>query len=208
MKKHKGLIALIVFAVLILPIFLATVIPVINTVETVHADSNYEYNKTLYQPTNYIYNQNDYYFWKFGLTSFDGVGCEVVSVYNIMLMIDRPRPLAEIIYDFEKNGSEMFLGFGGSNPLRLGRYFDGQEIRYAKYFSMKSLQDAANAYDDCNIIISYWNNNPPWNGLHTIAVKKTDELYCAYNKYSVILTGSSLKDFSTDYFIIGYIIGG
>lgn len=40
--------------------------------------------------------------YRFGFTTFSGVGCEVASAYNAMIALGKTEILSETIYSFEK----------------------------------------------------------------------------------------------------------
>ena len=55
--------------------------------------------------------------YRFGFTTFSGVGCEVASAYNVMIALGKTEMLSETIYSFEKWAIEFAIAWGnfGSN---------------------------------------------------------------------------------------------
>ena len=197
---------------------------VAETAEQIKARSNYKYNKKLeadgkgVTKGNYITKQNEtdrkgYNCgnYKFGFTTFSGVGCEVASAYNAMIKLGKAEKLSETIYCFEKWAIELSIGWGnlGSNPLELGRYLEKKGIEYDKYTSLSKFKSAVAGKKKCYIIMSRW-NNPVTTGLHTFFIeKKGAGKYESYNwdYEDMAISMSSINDFNNGKgFIVGYIV--
>lgn len=102
-------------------------------------------------------------------------GCEVIAVYNALLTLSRPVPLAEIAAALEKR-SLLFNGFGGTNLSAVAAYLRrmGVDVTVLRRRD-RDRYDAALAGADC-AILSYWTGaalrrpGGDWNTLHTVAV--------------------------------------
>lgn len=160
------------------------------------------------------YDRNGYKsaYYKFGFAHFKDVGCEVASVYNLMISEGRDQNLSDVIYDFERWAIEFAVGWGylGSNPRDIYRYLRNYDIKYSKnntyfFFKLKFYF----APEGTRFIMSTWNKNL-LDGLHTYLIIKQNDFLEAYNFHY----DSEPKEYSSlDYiysqmgnFIIGYKI--
>lgn len=215
-----------------------TYVIVAEIAEQNQAEINYEENKRLDGSEGVglgclIYNQHEssYNFhspanYKFGFTNFDNAGCEVASVYNLLIMVDKAELLSDTIYKFEKWGLEYSIGWGylGSNPKEIEHYLYHEDLKYIKVdckdHSINNLGKAFHYFKqevkkkkEAHLIVSAW-NSPMTEGLHTYYIEKTndkDEPYITYNwrsDYYYPLSIDSLDDLVLDgeKYIVGYII--
>lgn len=185
----------------IVVIIVAIYVVVAETIEQVNARTNYKYNQQLESSGKglakgkYIYSQADESVknYKVNCAYFDKVGCEMASVYNLLIAMGRPEMLSKVIYDFELYFIEYAIGLGhlGSSPREIHRYFDKKGIAYNKYSNFNNFRSELEKYDKCKFIMSTWNNGGAINsivqgdGLHTYYVEKNNNIFYAYNfKYS------------------------
>ncbi len=215
-----------------------TYVIVAEIAEQDQADINYQENKQLDGVGGVgieclIYNQHetsyDYHSpanYRFGFTTFDEVGCEVASVYNLMVKLGRAEPLSDTIYKFEKWGLEFSIGWGylGSNPEEIEHYLYHEDLKYIKVDcenhwinnlgkAFHYFKQEANNKKEAHLIVSAW-NAPGSKGLHTYYIEKTNdknEPYITYNwdpNYSYPLSIDSLDDLvqAGEKYIVGYII--
>lgn len=202
-----------------------TYVVVSETAEQIKARHNYRDNQALESSSNgvnngnYITNQSeenrDGYncaHYKFGFAEFKDVGCEVASIYNLMISKDVAQDLSEVIYNFEKWAIEFSVGWGnlGSNPRDIYRYLRKYGIKYSKRSFYSSFKRKVNDADSgTRFIMSTWNN--AFNeGLHTFFFVKCDNYLETYNfKYSDSTRKyTDLDDIysETGLFIVGYKI--
>ena len=199
---------------------------VAETAEQIKARQNYDYNKQLEKSgkgvakntyvtgqnrTNILNNSPGNY--RFGFTTFSGVGCEVAAAYNAMIAIGKAEMLSDTIYSFEKWAIEFAIGWGnlGSNPLQISTYLKKKGIGYTKATNYSSFKSTIAGKESCHIIMSRWND--PWsNGLHTFYVnKKANDEFYGYN-WKYYDNTPSLRQNSIDVFndgssfIVGYIV--
>lgn len=174
----------------------AIYVVVTETAEQIKARYNYRDNQQLESGGNgvnygnYITNQHESSIsgyksadYKFGFTTFSGVGCEVASVYNLMLSEGLIQNLSEVIYNFEKWAIEFAVGWGylGSNPRDIYRYLRNYNIKYSKntLYALFYLK-VYFAPVGTKFIMSTWNTS--WtNGLHTYFFVKQDYGLETYN---------------------------
>lgn len=164
--------------------------------------------------------------YKFGFTTFAEVGCEVASVYNLMIKLDRPEWLSDTIYKFEKWGLEYSVGWGylGSNPKQIDHYLYHAGLIYTKIDcenhwitntgkAFNTFKQQAISQKEAHLIVSAW-NVPISKGIHTYYVEKTnitDDPFITYNwdsDYFYPLSIEKLDDLvqKGQKFIVGYII--
>lgn len=204
---------------------IATYVAVSEAAEIIKAQSNYTYNKQLEANNNgvgykyYITDQSDTTTknkksgnYRFGFTTFSGVGCEVAAAYNLMISIGKPERLSETIYCFEVWLIEFSVGWGklGSNPMDIYRYLDRRGVKYKMYTNLKDLEMAAGVKGKCYIIMSRWNKNMYKTGLHTFFVLRLgNQKFQSYNwkGNTDFELGDSLSTFNNGSgFIVGYLI--
>lgn len=227
-------------------VIIVVVVVVAETAEQIKAKSNYEYNKNLeaagkgvakgLSVTNqaygtktiadHVYDPKDYpekYYpadYRFGFTTFGEVGCEVASVYNLLIKMGKAEMLSTTIYNFETWGIEFSIGFGrlGSNPSEIYRYLKKYKISYSKYTNYNKFDKALAKKSNCKVIMAAWNNGGmlqsifSGQGLHTYYFTKTgkdsfDTFNLNYGNSSVPY--GSLADIYKQGgdFIVAYIIG-
>lgn len=144
---------------------------------------------------------------RYGLFPMSYNGCEMIAIYNFLLLEKMENPgLAEIAHEmYPKSG--VLLGVFGSNPYQLHKYFDSRNIRVKRYYVLKNFfrQLESSKFG----IISFWNSHHPFHGLHTVCVESTEKGIRVYNR-------SNKKDVPVDYkkynefvdqarFICGYL---
>lgn len=194
--------------------------------EQAKARSNFKYNKNLEKNGNgvkrnrYVFDQTDTTTqdrkagnYRFGFTSFSGVGCEVAAAYNCSISLkDKDWKLSDVICYFEVAFIEVSIAWGnfGSNPMEIYRYLKKRGYNYTKYTNFNKLSSAVSKKNECRIIMSRWNKKPLKSGLHTFYIKKAPNgNFYGYNwEYK---NGRSRKNFLSTFndgsgFIVGYIV--
>ena len=152
----------------------AVAIAATEIVEIVFSKTNYDHNKKLDRKvTDYIYTQNKdiFYDWKVGLSSnIARTGCGYIAVYNTLLSLNRRKPFSGVIYEFDRNEGKNALGFLGADPSHIGEYFNKLDIKYKKYYSYESLDNALKEVSPSQmVILCYWNSDSISDGAHYIA---------------------------------------
>ena len=111
----------------------------------------------------------------FGFSRVGRAGCESVAVYNALLALGRPRPLAEIIRDMEKGGYLRLGGHFGAAPYfkpLMRRY--GAQTRVVLPGQMQRQADVRTLTEGAVFIATIWNRRfLPNKGLHTFTVVYT-----------------------------------
>lgn len=106
--------------------------------------------------------------------------------------------LSSTINDFYDSYAMLGVsGLLGSNPRQIGRVLTKSGIDY-------NLVSANEMTKPGVYIVSCWNENAPFNGLHTIAVKYDGSKYTPYNKRNGYFNPS---DYDNSSYIIGYYLG-
>lgn len=201
-------------------------VAVSESAEQIRSKSNYEYNKNLESAGNgvyrgnYITNQKESSKagyksanYRFGFTTFDGVGCEVASVYNLLISLNKTEMLSETIRNFEVWSIEINFGWGnlGSDPNDIYIYLNKKGISYTKYTSYSSFKSALERRGNCKFIMSTWNQGGVTSGLHTYYCFKTSGT--EIRSYNFQYDYSFRTHYNIDYiksnsgnFIVAYII--
>lgn len=100
--------------------------------------------------------------------------CEAIAVHNAKVLSGIDSSLSETIRNFQRAGAMILRGVFGSNPYAIGRVLKSEGIEYTKVRLRDITQDGV-------YIISFWNDNAFWKGLHTVAVRCKGKAALAYN---------------------------
>lgn len=125
----------------------------------------------------------------FGFSSVGHAGCESIAVYNALLALGRPRPLADIIRDMEKGGYLRMGGHFGAAPYfkpLLRRY--GAESRTVFPSALKRQAAVRSLTPGAVFIATIWNRRfLPTGGLHTFTMIYSPEPggdWLVYNRFN------------------------
>ncbi len=117
--------------------------------------------------------------FRFGNTTMDENGCEVIATYNALVTLGAKEDLCKIAAHYESDG-QMLNGTWGTNPYAIERYFKqkGYEVsRVEGDDIINNKTPEADAY-----ILSFWNTDRVTSALHTVAARKTEiGKYVLYN---------------------------
>ncbi|MBR5501873.1 MAG: hypothetical protein IKV55_02445, partial [Oscillospiraceae bacterium] len=95
---------------------------------------------------------------RYGYEKMSRAGCEIISVYNLLLDLEKSPSLADVALWFQLTGGQMFGGFLGNNPYYIDRVLSHYDIPNTRYYSAEQLQQDAHPGD--KIVISYcWKND-------------------------------------------------
>ena len=107
----------------------------------------------------------------FGFSNVGRAGCESIAVYNVLKILKRPRPLAEVIRDFEKGGYMRLGGYFGAAPY-LGPLLRrcGAAARLVTPASLRRQAEQRSLTPGAVFLMSIWNRRfMPQEGLHAFA---------------------------------------
>ncbi len=237
--EEIGLCSLLMFPFNSIIGLVVVYVVVAETAEQIQAENNYVHNRALelcdagvyygYMITNQAEKNRDGYGsgdYKLGFADFGDVGCEVASVYNLLIRLGMTEYLSDVIYEFEKWMVEFSAGWGnlGSNPREIANFLSLKEISYearkstkiSRIFPKYDFKKYKKMVDDTvlsdNFIISYW-NDPFTAGIHTYYFERShdgDYEFKAYNNKEINTfqaieeTDDLLAD--GERFIVGYVI--
>lgn len=116
---------------------------------------------------------------RYGFFNMGYNGCEIIAVYNLCYLMGAQRPLCEIAKEIYPYGNWLW-GIFGTRPMALQRYFDdnGLPVRRDKDFGDFRLNFAKKRFG----IMSFWNTNTIFGGIHTVAIENTPEGFKVYNR--------------------------
>jgi len=109
---------------------------------------------------------------KFGTTTMNNNGCEVIAAYNALKILGNQKDIRDIAYHFENDG-QMLKGIFGTNPYANKRNFEKEGYKVKVVEGEKITEEElpkADAY-----IVSFWNSDDVIDALHTIAMRKTSD---------------------------------
>lgn len=107
---------------------------------------------------------------KFGTTTMDNNGCEIIAAYNAMKALGKQKDIRDIAYYFENDG-QMLKGEFGTNPYATKRYFEKEGYKVQIVEGEKIINDKLPKTDA--YILSFWNSDDVMDMLHTVAMRKT-----------------------------------
>lgn len=117
---------------------------------------------------------------KFGLGSIGNCGCEVIAVYNALLIAGCPRPFTEIARYMER--FSMLGGLWGTDPHALGhclRHFGLNVRRLRSHESVKRVLQTGS----CCVYV-YWTKRRMASAIHTVCMEQKGEKLWIYNAYN------------------------
>ena len=132
------------------------------------AGRNYIYNKKHDIIHGMIYDQTDERVKEmlYGEETIGNVGCELIAIYNIMKLKNKPVSFADIIYESDFSGHHVATGRLGTNPYEIGKILTKFDLKYSLIKKQSNLKRKMGN----NYILSFWNRGGVSKGLHTIAV--------------------------------------
>lgn len=90
-----------------------------------------------------------------------------MAVHNALVSIGAPKEFTSIINDAENTKGLLWLnGTFGSHPDKLGLLFDQYRIAYKTTDKRENFNSMI--YDGGTYIVSFWNQNMPWKGIHIV----------------------------------------
>lgn len=189
-----------------------------STLESILAYQNYKRNikkekqllKQQYKGK-YITDQSKLAGLKFGTTNMKNAGCELIAIYNAILLKTGNKPsLSEIILKCELSGYTALAGLWGTNPYRIGKLITKFGMNYSAIRSRTKLKMKKGKI----YVISFWNSRNIFDGIHTIAIKvKKKNKMLSYNDHRYLdapelIPGTFKRLLKGRPFIIGYKMGG
>lgn len=145
---------------------------------------------------------------RYGLFPMSYNGCEIIAAYNLGFLLGKNKPLCEIAKEIYPYGS-LVCGLFGTHPYALARYFreNGIGAHMNKDYNTFKRNFSKHRFG----VVSFWNGNSIFKGLHTVAVENIDGVIRVYNKSNKSDRAAefkSLDDYiSFDRFICGYYVG-
>ena len=127
--------------------------------------------------------------------------CETIAVHNAKVLLGMPSSLSETISRFHVFRAVLLKGFFGGNVYKIGRILRFYGVRSKRFFSRRRLAKEG------LYIISFWNEKPLKNGLHTVALTFDGKEYTTYNLHG---NGRAAHEDPREYgkrFIVGYYLG-
>lgn len=164
--------------------------------------NNYKHNKSLTQPSGYVYGQSYYSNFKYGSTNLSNTGCEVVAGYNLAYAKGYDYSLADVTYLYEYLGIEIInaQGYFGANPYQISYFLKNVGIEYSRVLNYKTFNNYMEDNNDYYVILSQWNSEYATSGLHTFMVDKTcygtSKKYIAYNFHNYYNYSDEYDDYS------------
>lgn len=131
----------------------------------------------------YIEDQNNYEDMKYGKVTMKYAGCEIFATYNAVFSLTgkHEMSLAQMIFDYEKDGA-VLSGRFGTSPKAISDYLT--RLGFITYFSTDEEEfDKIGREYDSLILTMYNDRNDIRKEVHTINISKDFEMYTAHNVY-------------------------
>lgn len=125
--------------------------------------------------------------------------CEAIAVHNARVLTGERSRLSDVIVRFQASGAMIRRGYFGSNVFKIGRVLKSYGVKYKRLFRRKF--DRPGVY-----IVSFWNEKPLKNGIHTVAFTFDGEKYTTYNLHGGGKASDEAPGVYAKHFIVGYYI--
>lgn len=134
---------------------------------------NHRHNRATPLPERLINGQSlgDVARMKFGLSTMSYSGCEVIAVYNALLLAGMPQPLPDIARYMER--FRVLGGFWGTNFLALGRCLRRFGLPAKRVRRRKKLAAALESGRICLMV--YWTGRRFLSPVHTVCIRQSGE---------------------------------
>ena len=116
----------------------------------------------------------------YGAYTVGWCGCELIAVYNVLLLSGRPTSFCDIAAVLERRGL-LLNGLGGTHLAAARRYLNDAGLRTVLLGALRRADfDAAFAASRA-ALLAYWtgptlkDQNGNWNMLHTVAIAHTPD---------------------------------
>ncbi len=142
---------------------------------------------------------------KFGLSNMGRSGCEVIAVYNSLLLHRRPVPFLEVARYMER--FRVLFGFWGANFLFLGHCLKHYGLRSKRVRAPQKVMDAL--MNRKTVVYVYWVKKRFRSSVHTVVLQMSRDDLCVYNAYNQcgnVLHIQAEKYLCNRKMIFGYII--
>lgn len=172
---------------------------------------NYKHNLTVPLKCNTVINGQgcgEVAKMKYGFFNMSYNGCEMIALHNSMVLLGKNSDLKEVCREMYSH-CQVLSGLLGSNPCFLGSFYKRRSITFRKTYNYNEFFNSLESTPVA--VLSFWNKNKPFHGLHTVTVQLTDGKIRVYNRYNN-------RDYPYDYksreellpkksdFICGYLI--
>jgi hypothetical protein len=117
---------------------------------------------------------------KFGLSNMSRSGCEVIAVYNALLLHNRPADFLKIAHYMER--FRMALGFWGTNFLALGHCLRRFGLRSSR--TRRPAAAEAALKEGRYVMFVYWCGKRFRSSVHTVILHAEGETLCVYNAFN------------------------
>ena len=171
------------------------------------AKRNLRYNQTIPRPAGLINGQSlgAVSGMKFGLSTVRLSGCEIIAVYNALLLCGKPKQFCEVAYYMERFC--VLAGFWGTNVFALGRCTAHFGVHAEAVRRRGDLEHALEEGQICLFV--YWTGKRFFSSVHTVCIQAAGDRLQVYNAYN--RCGHAVRTTARDYLyprrmILGYII--
>ena len=144
-------------------------------------EENHEKNQALEGPDlGYIYGQAVCPPFTIGRSPMKNVGCEIAAAYNALRLLGHDVRFSDVLRDFETSGCVM-RGFKqgdmGTDPFSIGDVLAQHGVKAVSYTNYQALASVITEFKGSFqvYILSFWNRNTVFGGLHTVAAYTAPE---------------------------------
>ncbi|MBQ6467849.1 MAG: hypothetical protein IJJ61_07880 [Clostridia bacterium] len=116
---------------------------------------------------------------RYGFFPMSYNGCEIIAVYNLRCLMGIPVPLPDVAKEIYPYGNA-FSGLFGTWPGALERYFKENNLPVHKIDDYYAFRNEFEHHKFA--VISFWNANHIFKGLHTVAIENFSGGIKVYNR--------------------------
>lgn len=143
---------------------------------------------------------------RYGFFPMSYNGCEIIAAYNFRMLLGIPEPLCEIAKEIYPYGNWL-SGVFGTKPSALGRYCKDNNIPVTKYKDYYAFRE--NFKQKKYAVITFWNADTIFKGIHTVCIENITEGINIYNKTNksqyAVVTETLDHYMDAGRFICGYV---
>ncbi|HAG13087.1 MAG TPA: hypothetical protein DCG49_04405 [Ruminococcus sp.] len=142
---------------------------------------------------------------KFGLSTMSLSGCEVIAVYNALVLTGKPKPFIEIARYMER--FRVLFGFWGSNLFMLGHCLKHFGMPAKRIWKPAELDAILHSGKTCLYV--YWVGRIFRSSVHTVVLQDDGGMllvYNAFNKHGKVVRAKYEDYLKKRRMIFGYVL--
>lgn len=132
---------------------------------------------------------------RYGNDIMEKNGCGIIAIHNALIALGETPDVRDLAMNFEGYG-QIFDASWGTNYYAIEKYFRAKNYKVTMIDDASSLSDYRSNIPDANVyILTYWNSDSSFDGLHTVAIRKhIGNTFVMHNVKGGVLFGKDVKE--------------